>query len=101
MKTNNNVNGAKADAPTYNLNPTAQDNQLRTDMYDEFAERCVAYIKILKQETGIDVYAISLQNEPRFSEPYESCVFNDEALRDLIKVVNTNDPEQNTELWQN
>jgi O-glycosyl hydrolase len=56
-------------------------------MYDEFAERCVAYIKIVKQETGIDVYAISLQNEPRFTEPYESCVFNGEALRDLIRAV--------------
>ena len=87
MKTNNNVNGTKADAPQYNSNPTSANNQLRTDMYDEFAERCVAYIKIIKQETGIDVYAISLQNEPRFTEPYESCVFNGEALRDLIKVV--------------
>lgn len=87
MKTNNNVNGMKADAPTYNPNPSIQDNQLRTDMYDEFAERCVAYIKIIKQETGIDVYAISLQNEPRFSESFESCVFNGEALRDLIKAV--------------
>lgn len=87
MKTNNNVNGDKADAPQYNPNPTSANNQLRTDMYDEFAERCVAYVKIIKQETGIDVYAISLQNEPRFTEPYESCVFNGEALRDLIKVV--------------
>jgi O-glycosyl hydrolase len=87
MKTNNNVNGDKADAPQYNPNPTSANNQLRTDMYDEFAERCVTYIKIIKQETGIDVYAISLQNEPRFTEPYESCVFNGEALRDLIKVV--------------
>ena len=87
MKTNNNVNGVAADAPAYNPNPTAQNNQLRTDMYNEFAERCVAYIKIIKQQTGIDIYAISLQNEPRFTEPYESCVFNGEALRDLIKVV--------------
>ncbi|MBS1745859.1 MAG: PKD domain-containing protein [Bacteroidetes bacterium] len=87
MKTNNNINGEKADAPDYNPNPTAKDNQLKTDMYEEFAERCVAYIKIVKQETGIDVYAFSLQNEPRFSEPYGSCVFNGEALRDLIKVV--------------
>lgn len=87
MKTNNNVNGPAADAPAYNPNPTSADNQLRTDMYDEFAERCVAYIKIIKQETGIDIYGLSLQNEPRFSEPYESCVFNGEALRDLIKVV--------------
>jgi len=87
MKTNNNVNGDKADAPAYNPNPTSANNQLRTDMYEEFAERCVAYIKIVQQETGMDVYAISLQNEPRFTEPYESCVFNGEALRDLIKVV--------------
>jgi O-glycosyl hydrolase len=87
MKTNNNVNGLKADAPAYNPNPGPADNQLRTDMYEEFAERCVAYIKIVKQETGLDVYGISLQNEPRFTEPYESCVFNGEALRDLIKVV--------------
>jgi O-glycosyl hydrolase len=87
MKTNNNVNGDKADAPAYNPDPTSANNQLRTDMYEEFAERCVAYIKVIKQETGIDVYAISLQNEPRFTEPYESCVFNGEALRDLVKVV--------------
>jgi O-glycosyl hydrolase len=87
MKTNNNVNGDKADAPQYNTNPTSANNQLRTDMYEEFAERCVAYIKIIKKETGIDVYAMSLQNEPRFTEPYESCVFDGNALRDLIKVV--------------
>ena len=62
MKTNNNVNGDKADAPAYNPNPTSANNQLRTDMYEEFAERCVAYIKIVQQETGMDVYAISLQN---------------------------------------
>ena len=87
MKTNINVNGIAAGSPSYTLNPTSASNQLRTDMYDEFAERCVAYIKIIKKETGIDVYAISLQNEPRFTEPYESCVFNGEVLRDLIKEV--------------
>jgi glucuronoarabinoxylan endo-1,4-beta-xylanase len=87
MKTNNNVNGKAAGAPAYNPNPTAAENQLRTDMYQEFAERCVAYIKIIKQQTGIDIYAISLQNEPRFTEPYESSVFDGNALRDLVKVV--------------
>jgi glucuronoarabinoxylan endo-1,4-beta-xylanase len=87
MKTNSNINGVAADAPAYNPNPSSQNNQLRTDMLNEFAERCVAYIKIIRQQTGIDIYAISLQNEPRFTEPYESCVFNGEALRDLIKVV--------------
>ncbi len=87
MKTNNNVNGVSAAAPGYNSNPSSADNQLRTDMYAEFAERCVAYIKIIKQQTGLDIYAISLQNEPRFSEPYESSVFDGNALKDLVKVV--------------
>ncbi|HRH59111.1 MAG TPA: PKD domain-containing protein, partial [Chitinophagaceae bacterium] len=89
MKTNNMTsNGTQQNsAPPYNPNATSADNQLRTDMYEEFAEMCVAYIKIIKQETGIDVYALSIQNEPRFSQFYASCVYNGEALRDVLKVV--------------
>jgi len=89
MKYNNKVsNGTNQNsAPAYTTTPDANTNQLKTDMYQEFAEMCVAYIKIIKQETGIDVYAISLQNEPRFSQSYASCVYNGEALRDVIKVV--------------
>ncbi|MEP7143691.1 MAG: PKD domain-containing protein [Ferruginibacter sp.] len=89
MKTNARIdNGTTTNAaPAYNPTPTSADNQLRTDMYDEFAERCVAYIRIIKQQVGLDVYAVSLQNEPRFSQTYESCVFNGEALAALIKVV--------------
>ena len=74
-------------APEYTLTPDQNTNQLKTEQYDEFAEYCVAYIKLLKQETGIDLYAISLQNEPRFSQFYASCVHSFESLRDLIKVV--------------
>jgi O-glycosyl hydrolase len=89
MKYNNKVsNGTNQNsAPSYTTSPNANTNQLKTDMYQEFAEMCVAYIKIIKQETGIDVYALSLQNEPRFSQSYASCVYNGEALRDVIKVV--------------
>ncbi|MFI5193218.1 MAG: hypothetical protein ACHQD7_04155, partial [Chitinophagales bacterium] len=89
MKNNNSLtNGTSQNAaPSYNSNPTAADNQLRTDMYDEFAEMCVAYVKIIKQQADMDVYALSIQNEPRFSQSYESCVYNGEALRDLLKVV--------------
>jgi len=89
MKTNGRVNNGTREnsAPSYNTNPSGTDNQLRTDMYEEFAEMCVAYIKVIKQETGIDVYAFSIQNEPRFSQYYESCVYNGGALRDLLKIV--------------
>ncbi|MDP4214242.1 MAG: glycoside hydrolase family 30 beta sandwich domain-containing protein [Bacteroidota bacterium] len=89
MKNNNSLtNGTSQNAaPPYNSNPTAADNQLRTDMYEEFAEMCVAYVKIIKQQTGLDVYALSIQNEPRFSQSYESCVYNGEALKNLLKTV--------------
>jgi O-glycosyl hydrolase len=90
MKHNNGVgNGTQNQnsAPAYTTSPTATTNQLKTDMYQEFAEYCVAYIKIIKRETGLDVYALSLQNEPRFSQFYASCVYNGEALRDVVKVV--------------
>ncbi|HEV8084027.1 MAG TPA: PKD domain-containing protein, partial [Chitinophagaceae bacterium] len=74
-------------APAYTTNPTATTNQLKTDMYNEFAEMCVAYIKIIKQQTGIDIYALSIQNEPRFSQFYSSCVYDGNAMRDVLKVV--------------
>ncbi|HEX5027021.1 MAG TPA: glycoside hydrolase [Agriterribacter sp.] len=90
MKYNNKVGNGTTDqnsAPPYTNTPDATTNQLKTDMYDEFAEYCVAYIKTIKQLTGIDIYALSIQNEPRFSQFYVSCVYNGEAMRDLLKVV--------------
>ena len=77
----------RTDAPPYTSSPTENTNQLRTDLYEEFAEYCVAYIRILKRETGIDLYALSLQNEPRFSQFYASAVYSPQSLKDLIKVV--------------
>ncbi len=90
MKYNNQLgNGTdnQNSAPPYNSSPTLTTNQLKTDLYEEFAEMCVAYIKVIKRETGIDLYALSIQNEPRFSQFYQSCVYNGVALRDLLKVV--------------
>lgn len=90
MKNNNAIgNGTtnQASAPAYTTSPTSTTNQLRTDMYDEFAEMCAAYCKIFKQQVGIDLYALSIQNEPRFSQYYQSCVYNGTALHDLLKVV--------------
>ena len=77
----------RTEAPPYSTVPTSSSNQLKEALYEEFAEYCVAYIRTLKQRTGIDLYAISLQNEPRFSQFYASAVYSPEALRDIIKVV--------------
>lgn len=74
-------------APSYTRQPSASTNQLRHDKYAEFAEYCVAYIKLLKLKTGIDLYAISLQNEPRFSQFYASAIYDPKSLATLIQTV--------------
>ena len=83
MKANNSHTGTISEAPDYNQTL----NKLLPAYYEEFAEYCVAYVKMIKRECDIDVYALSIQNEPRFSQFYESCVYNPEAMRDVIKVV--------------
>lgn len=97
MKHNNGLtNGTNQNAaPGYTSSPGPTTNQLKVDMYNEFAEMCVAYIKIFKQETGIDLYAFSIQNEPRFSQSYQSCVYDGNALRDLVKVVGKRFADEN------
>lgn len=72
MKTNNNIKDGG------NLKPSA---------YEEYAEYLAAYIKIMKRETGIDLYGISIQNEPAFVEYYNSCVYSGTQLRDMIKTA--------------
>ena len=86
----NNGNDPSAySAPAYTTTPNSNSNtnQLKPENYAEFAEYCVAYIRLLKERTGIDLYALSVQNEPRFSQFYGSCVHSPESLRDLIKAV--------------
>ncbi len=36
---------------------------------------------------GINVYALSLQNEPNFTQPYNSCVYSPQEYRDMVKVA--------------
>lgn len=63
--------------------------RLNPEYYEEFAEYLVAYVKVLKQETDVDLYAISIQNEPYFANPFESNVVMPEEYGDLLKVVAT------------
>ena len=74
-------------APAYDRTPDEDSNQLRRDHFEEFAEMCAAYVRIVERQTGIRLDAISLQNEPRFSQSYPSAVYDGEALRDLVRTV--------------
>lgn len=63
------------------------DNILEPYYYEEFAESMAALVKALKQEAGIDLFAIGLQNEPYFNEPYPSSILSGPQFVELIKVV--------------
>lgn len=89
MKWNNRIdNGTQQNsAPAYSKAPTTASNQLKTENYEEFAELCVAYCRLFKREIGVDLFGLGIQNEPRFSQSYQSCVYDGEALRDVVKAV--------------
>ncbi len=65
----------------------ANNNKLKPEMYNEFAEYLVAVCQTVKEESGVELYAISMQNEPTFNEPYASCQYTGAEFRELVRVV--------------
>lgn len=61
--------------------------QLRDDMYAEFAEMIAAAVIVGRDQYGIDVTAVSIQNEPFFTEPYESAFYDNVNLREAVRTV--------------
>jgi glucuronoarabinoxylan endo-1,4-beta-xylanase len=55
--------------------------------YNEYAEYLAAYVKVIKQETGIELYGLSLQNEPYFANPFEANVVRPAEYADILKAV--------------
>lgn len=54
---------------------------------EEFAEYMAAYVITLQQETSVELYALSIQNELIFANPFESCVYSADEYAALLKVV--------------
>ncbi len=59
---------------------------LRYDCRDDLGTYSVQAIQDYKN-IGIDLYAMSMQNEPDFNEPYNSCYYTHEQYRDMLKVA--------------
>ncbi len=66
---------------------TYSGGKLRVECYDKFADFLIAYINAFKVATGIDLYAISIQNEPNLSLPWNSCVYTPEEYGNVLKIV--------------
>lgn len=62
-------------------------NRVMPELYDEYAENAVAAVKLFKQEAGIELAALGLQNEPAFCEPYASAILSPERFAEMIAKV--------------
>jgi glucuronoarabinoxylan endo-1,4-beta-xylanase len=72
MKDNNNVNNG---------------GHLQTSNYDAWASVLAAFPAYYKQQSGVDLYAISAQNEPDFTASYQSCLYDKTQMNNFIKVL--------------
>lgn len=53
----------------------------------EFAEYLVAYLRKFREEVGSELFALSIQNEPLFANPFESCVYTAEEYAGTLREV--------------
>jgi len=65
---------------------TKEGGHVLAEYYDDLGKYAVKAIEDYK-DAGIDLYAISLQNEPAFKEPYNSCVYARDEYRNMLKVA--------------
>lgn len=63
------------------------DNTIDTSYVEEIAEFAVAYVKALKERTGIELYALDFVNEPQFNEPYASATIDKYQYKAILKVI--------------
>jgi glucuronoarabinoxylan endo-1,4-beta-xylanase len=60
---------------------------LLSTMYGVYADFYVEYVKAVKAQCGVDVYAISPENEPAWGQWYNSCIFTAAEMRDAVKAI--------------
>lgn len=65
---------------------TKSGGTLNPEKYIDYATWLKTCIQSYK-DIGVDLYALSLQNEPLFSEPYNSCTYTTAWYCDLLKNV--------------
>lgn len=86
MKQNNSTTGTQAGF-LLDPNRTFDDgNTLRDDRYEHYAKFLVEYQKYLITR-GVGLYAFGAQNEPMFTQQFDSCMLSGEQYARLIKTL--------------
>ncbi len=66
---------------------TRNGGALRADRVPHFAKYCAGLCQGFEKTYRVPIHAMSLQNEPLFAEPYDSCVYTAAQLRDVTQAV--------------
>ncbi len=66
---------------------TSYGGRLKGESVGRFAEFMVGYIEAFKIATGLDLYAVSIQNEPDLSLPWNSCLYSPGEYASVLRVV--------------
>ena len=72
FKDNNNINNG---------------GHLLANQYEAWASVLAAFPAYYKQQSGVDLYALSPQNEPDFTASYQSCIYDKTQMNNFIKVL--------------
>jgi O-glycosyl hydrolase len=60
---------------------------IRPDLRAEFAEYIAAFAIVARDQFGIQMTAVSVQNEPLFVQSYESAIMTPEQFREVVRSV--------------
>lgn len=63
-----------------------QGGSLKEEYKEVWARYFARYIKEYKKE-GVDIWGVSIQNEPMAETPWDNCIYNDEQERDFVKIL--------------
>ena len=77
MKNNNNVNGGTGQTT----------DTLKTTSYDAWATLLAGFPATFKQQSGVDLFAVSAQNEPDWNASYEACIYDKTQMVNFINVL--------------
>lgn len=63
---------------------TTNGGSLLPSYYQPYADYLTSYVKNVKSQYGVDIYALSVQNEPDYVATYESCIWTGQNFHDFI-----------------
>ncbi|AGB40277.1 O-glycosyl hydrolase [Halobacteroides halobius DSM 5150] len=63
-----------------------QGGSLKEEYWQTWANYFAKYIKEYREE-GIDMWGVTIQNEPMAETPWDNCIYQDEEERDFVKVL--------------